>query len=178
MYLGEITRNILLALVDASPKPILFNGKATESLNKHYGLDTELLSLVESAWRTDAPREEDSETALRDFSAPLVEERIAPATLRRLNRVREIVQEHLGYSPGEVSLRDAALVQWAAALVVRRAARLSACAVATVALQMGYVTGLGKAARAATPSANARPYSIGIDGRWVLGLVLAVRWQD
>jgi hexokinase len=168
MYLGEVTRNILLALVDAAPEPILFDGKATERLNKHYGLDTEVLSLVESAWGADEPREEDSENAaLRDFSAPLVEERIAPATLRRLNRVREIVQEHLGYAPGEVSLRDAALVQWAAALVVRRAARLSACAVAAVALQMGYVTGLGKDARAVAPSADGRPYSIGIDGRWV-----------
>jgi hexokinase len=82
-----------------------------------------------------------------------------------LNRVREIVQEHLGFAPGEVSLRDAALVQWAAALVVRRAARLSACGVAVVALQMGYVTGLGKDARAAPPSAERKPYSIGIDGR-------------
>ena len=181
MYLGEITRNILLALVDAAPKPILFNGKATERLNAHYGLDTEMLSLVESAWRSDAPgsRGEAAETeannaALRDFSAPLVEERITPATLRRLNRIREIVQEHLGYEPGEVSLGDAALVQWTAALVVRRAARLSACAVASVALQMGYVTGLGREARAAAPSAGRRPYSIGIDGRWVSGLVLAV----
>jgi hexokinase len=118
MYLGEITRNLLLALVDAAPKPILFNGKSTERLNNHYGLDTEMLSLVESAWRADAPREKDADsdleeeyTALRDFSAPLVEERIAPATLRRLDRVREIVQEHLGFAPGEVSLRNAALVQ-------------------------------------------------------------------
>ena len=183
MYLGEITRNLLLALVDAAPKPILFNGKSTERLNRHYGLDTEMLSLVESAWRADAdadadaPREKGSGSgsgseeeehatlALRDFSAPLVEERIAPATLRRLNRVREIVQEHLGFEPGEVSLRDAALVQWAAALVVRRAARLSACGIAAVALQMGYVTGLGKDARAAPPSAERKPYSIGIDGR-------------
>jgi hexokinase len=181
MYLGEITRNLLLALVDAAPMPILFNGKSTERLNNHYGLDTELLSLVESAWRADAPRDKDSDSdsgeeyaALRDFSALLVEERIAPATLRRLNRVREIVQEHLGFAPGEVSLRDAALVQWAAALVVRRAARLSACGIAAVALQMGYVTGLGKDARAAAPSAERKPYSIGIDGRWVSSHVLVV----
>jgi hypothetical protein len=77
-----------------------------------------MLSLVESAWRADAPREKDSDSdsdseeeyaALRDFSAPLVEERIAPATLRRLNRVREIVQEHLGFAPGyrwEVGLKS------------------------------------------------------------------------
>lgn len=168
MYLGEITRNLLLALVDAAPKPILFNGKSTERLNKHYGLDTEMLSLVESAWRIEAPRDESSweadYAALRDFSLPLGGGGVAPVLLRRLERVREIVQEHLGFTPGEVSLRDAALVQWAAALVVRRAARLSACGIAAVALQMGYVTGLGKDARAAAPSAKRKPYSIGIDG--------------
>jgi hexokinase len=164
-------RNVLLALIDAAPKPILFNGKATERLNSHYGLNTELLSLIESAWWTDAPREEEAEAnaALRDFSTLLVGERIAPAMLRGLNRVREIMQEHLGYEPGEVSLCDVALVQWAAALVVRRAAQLSACAVraavTTVALQMGYVTGLGKDAQGAALSTDRNPFSIGIDGK-------------
>jgi hexokinase len=168
MYLGEITRNILLALVDAAPKAILFNGRATERLNKHYGLDTEMLSLVESAWVGDAgaPAGDLDDSALRDFSAQIVEDQLAPATLQRLNKIRVIVQEHLGYGPGEVSLRDAAIVRWAAALVVHRAARLSGCAVATVAIQMGYVTGLGKDARVAPLSAvGGRPYSIGIDGR-------------
>ena len=177
MYLGEITRNVLLAFIDAAPKSILFNGKSTERLNKHYGLDTEMLSLVESAWRADVPRENDSEeeyASLRDFSAPLVEERIAPSTLRRLNKVREIVQEHLGFAAGEVSLRDAALVQWTAAFVVRRAARLSACGIAAVALQMGYVTGLGKDARASALSAEMKPFSVGIDGRWVLSWLLNI----
>ena len=93
-------------------------------------------------------------------------ETLAPATLQRLKVIQQIVQEQLGYAPGEVSLRDAALVRWAAALVVRRAARLSACAVATVALQMGYVTGLGKDARSAeAPAVGGKPYVIGIDGR-------------
>ena len=167
MYLGEITRNVLLALVDATPKPILFNGRATDRLNKHYGLDTEMLSLVESAWTggARAPTEQE-EAVLRDFSVPLAEERLAPATLQRLENIQKIVREHLGYAPGEVSLRDAAVVRWAAALVVRRAARLSACAVATVAIQMGYVTGLGKDARAAGPRGlGGRPYAIGVDGR-------------
>ncbi|KAH8989385.1 hypothetical protein EDB86DRAFT_2943806 [Lactarius hatsudake] len=164
MYLGEVTRNILLALVDAAPQPILFNGKATERLNKHYGLDTEMLSLVESAWSGRDGSETDDVAA----AAALVEdpEKLAPATVQRLKRVQEIVQETLGYAPGEVSLRDAALVRWAAALVVRRSARLSACAVATVALQMGYVSGLGKDARpAVAAAAGGRPYAIGIDGR-------------
>ncbi|KAH9962411.1 hexokinase-domain-containing protein [Russula dissimulans] len=171
MYLGEITRNILLALVDAAPKPILFGGKATERLNKHYGLDTEMLSLVESAWTEGASAAplaecEAEAAALRDFSGPrLAEERLTPATLKRLTKIQEVVQEHLGYAAGDVSLRDAALVQWAAALVVRRAARLSACAVATVAIQIGYVSGLGKDGRpAAQLGAGGRQYSIGIDG--------------
>jgi len=164
MYLGEVTRNILLALVDAAPKPILFGGKATEHLNKHYGLDTEMLSLVESAWSGQHGNEGNAAAA----AAALVEgpEKLAPATLQRLKKIQEIVQEHLGYAPGEVSLRDAALVRWAAALVVQRAARLSACAVATVALQMGYVGGLGKDARPAkAPAVGGKPYAIGIDGR-------------
>jgi hexokinase len=162
MYLGEITRNVLLALVDATPQPILFDGKATESLNKHYGLDTEMLSQVESAWSGKDGRDSDDAAA----AAALVQdpEKLAPSTLRRLKAVQEVVQDNLGYAPGEVSLRDAAIVRWAAALVVRRAARLSACGVATVALQMGYVTGLGKDARPAVAPAG-KPYAIGIDGR-------------
>ncbi|KAI9510953.1 hypothetical protein F5148DRAFT_1174805 [Russula earlei] len=167
MYLGEITRNILLALVDATPKPILFGGKATERLNKHYGLDTEMLSLVESAWTDGANALVRAPEAalLRDFSVRLAEEELAPTTLQRLNKIQKVVEEHLGYAPGEVSLRDAALVQWAAALVVRRAARLSACAIAGIAIQIGYVTGLGKDAHAAAQRpAGGRPYAIGIDG--------------
>jgi hexokinase len=164
MYLGEITRNVLLALVDATPQPILFGGKGTERLNKHYGLDTEMLSLVESAWSGKDGSDSDDAAA----AAALVQdlEKLGPTTLRRLKEIQEIVQDQLGYAPGEVSLRDAAIVRWAAALVARRAARLSACGVATVALQMGYVTGLGKDARpAVAPAVGGRPYGIGIDGR-------------
>ncbi|KDQ64963.1 hypothetical protein JAAARDRAFT_28623 [Jaapia argillacea MUCL 33604] len=50
MYLGEITRQLLLSLVDAAPTPLLFKGKSTKVLNGHYGLDTAVLSLVEEAW--------------------------------------------------------------------------------------------------------------------------------
>ncbi|KAI0260937.1 hypothetical protein BC834DRAFT_898112 [Gloeopeniophorella convolvens] len=169
MYLGEITRNVLLALVDAAPHPILFGGRATERLNKHYGLDTEMLSLIESAWTASddgAPVDDAADAPLRDFSAPAdadAEAALPAATRRRLEAVRSVVEEHLGFEPGEVSLRDAALVRWAAALVVRRAARLSACAVATVARQMGYVGAFGRGERAAE-SATGMPYSIGIDG--------------
>jgi len=166
MYLGEITRNVLLAFVDTAPQPILFDGKATERLNKHYGLDTEMLTLVESAW-SGGDGSKDGSADNNAAAAALVgdPEKLGPATLQRLKKIQEIVQEYLGYAPGEVSLHDTALVRWAAALVVRRAARLSACAVATVALQMGYVTGLGKDARPAeAPALGGKPYAIGIDG--------------
>lgn len=46
MYLGEITRNILLFLIDSSE---LFEGHATEVLNTHYGFDTAFVSIVEGA---------------------------------------------------------------------------------------------------------------------------------
>jgi hexokinase len=48
MYLGEITRNVLLHLIDAFP-PVLFDGFSTPQLNAHYGFDTALMSDVQSA---------------------------------------------------------------------------------------------------------------------------------
>jgi len=122
MYLGEITRNVLLALVDAAPQPILFSGKATERLNKHYGLDTEMLSLVESAWS--GGDSDDGAAALVGEENHL--EKLAPGTLQRLKAIQEIVQEHLCYAPGEVP-RDATLMRWTAALVVPRAAERVCC---------------------------------------------------
>jgi hypothetical protein len=100
---------------------------------------------------------------------------VMPEVLPCLDRVQEIVQEHLSFEPGEVLLHDAALVQWAAALIVHHAACLSTCGIATVALQMGYVTGLGKDAQAVAPSAKRKPYSISIDKRWVLSLIFRHR---
>lgn len=44
--LGEITRNLLLHLIDLS---VLFNGHSSDQLNTHYGLDTALVSGVENA---------------------------------------------------------------------------------------------------------------------------------
>nr|ANA96268.1 hexokinase [Auricularia auricula-judae] len=48
MYQGEILRNLLLSLIDHSP-PILFQGESSPALNKHYGIDTAVMSDVESA---------------------------------------------------------------------------------------------------------------------------------
>ena len=96
-------------------------------------------------------------------------EKLAPATLQRPKGIQEIVQEHLGYAPGGVSLRDAALVRWAAALVMHCAAWLSSCDVTTVALQMGYADGLRQRTRegrpAEAPVLGSKLYAIGVDGR-------------
>jgi hexokinase len=48
MYLGEIVRNILLSFIDSVP-PILFHGRSTPVLNKHYGFDSAYMSLIETA---------------------------------------------------------------------------------------------------------------------------------
>ncbi|KAH8984619.1 hypothetical protein EDB92DRAFT_1950679 [Lactarius akahatsu] len=105
MYLGEITRNTLLALVDAAPQPILFGSKAPEQAlrARHGGAQP----------RRDGSKEDDAAAALVEDPGNLV-----LAMLRCLKR-REIVQEHFSHKPCEVSLRDAALV-------VRRSAWLSA----------------------------------------------------
>ena len=52
MYLGEITRNVLLSLIDAAP-PILFGGYSTPILNQHYGFDTAYMSDIENAKSTE-----------------------------------------------------------------------------------------------------------------------------
>lgn len=44
--MGEVTRNILLHLIDSG---VLFNGYSSTSLNTHYGFDASLLSKVEGA---------------------------------------------------------------------------------------------------------------------------------
>jgi len=147
MYLGEITRNILLALVDAAPKPLLFNGRSgSGSLNKHYGLDTAVMSDVELAWAGDRPKAEPSEDVygvadklaalhLGDFD----EAKLSEPQRKRLERVRKVVIESLGFeqTPEDVSLKDAAIVRWACTLVAERAAKLSGCAVAAVLVQTG-----------------------------------------
>ncbi|KAI0052574.1 hypothetical protein FA95DRAFT_1553239 [Auriscalpium vulgare] len=179
MYLGEITRNIVLSLVDAAPHPIIFKGKASEFLNKHYGLDTELLSLVEAAWESEEPPasagpplaasdahdgkvEILDDDLLLDFSKTLTAAAVTPTTLHRLQTIRTVLVSHLGYAPEDVTLRDAALIRWAASLVVSRAAKLSGCAVAAVALQRGSVKESGGGAAAA--QTQTQKIAVGVDG--------------
>ncbi|KAH9938737.1 uncharacterized protein B0H18DRAFT_968533 [Fomitopsis serialis] len=133
MYLGEITRNILLALVDAAPKSLLFNGRASVALNTHYGLDTAVMSEVEEAWESGR----DTEVKSAHFTDV---EALGPQDLSRLERIRGILVQRLLLEPEDVSLRDAATVRWAASLVANRAARLSGTALAAVLVQTGHAT--------------------------------------
>ncbi|TDL29783.1 hypothetical protein BD410DRAFT_780272 [Rickenella mellea] len=105
MYLGEITRNLLLSLIDSAP-PVLFKGNSTPVLNSHYGFDTAFMSDIEAA------------TSVKDIKAVIV--------------------QNLGFEDDQVSDQDAEIVRWACELVATRAAKLSGCAVAAVAIQTGH----------------------------------------
>jgi len=154
MYLGEITRNILLSLVDAAPKPLLFNGRSSDELNRHYGLDTSVMSEIEVAWEegrvsgTVAEKEVEGGHAICNptpTQAPVtvngdiphftVVEKFSAEDQSRLERIRNILIQRLSLDADDVSLRDAAIVRWATSLVGNRAAKLSACAVAAILVQ-------------------------------------------
>ncbi|EJF63058.1 hypothetical protein DICSQDRAFT_103564 [Dichomitus squalens LYAD-421 SS1] len=152
MYLGEITRNILLSLVDAAPKPLLFNGRSSDVLDTHYGLDTAVMSEVEEAWeagRVPAVSGKDAEHAQISLNGSTTEvpdwqavkfvdvDQLSEEDVARLERIRGIVIQRLSLDPENVSLRDAAIVRWASSLVADRAAKLSGCAVAAVLVQTG-----------------------------------------
>ena len=163
MYLGEITRNILLSLVDVAPKPLLFNGRASKQMNTHYGHDTAVMSEVEEAWesgRSDTTPKVNG-SAVPDWQSPHFTEvdKMSPEDVARLERIRGIIIQRLEMDAEDVSLRDAAIVRWASSLVANRAARLSGCAVAAVLVQTeraklggGFTTDEGK-------------ICVGVDGR-------------
>jgi hexokinase len=105
MYLGEITRNILVALVDAAPKGLVFEGKATHVINTQWGLDTSVMSEVEEAWEGQSIKEDDHAFSFAAFD----EGKLTPGVKARLERVRIVVVKTLGYKDENVSLRDAAV---------------------------------------------------------------------
>jgi len=161
MYLGEITRNILVALIDASPKPLLFSGKTTAILNRHYGLDTSVMSDVERAW------EGDDKHAGGDYNAPTLSsfdaDKLSLNVKDKLERVRTVVAKQLGFEDGDVSPKDAAIVRWACSLVARRAALLSGVAVAATLLQTGRASGPDAHGKH-LPQTQTEKIWVGVDG--------------
>ncbi|TFK43320.1 hexokinase [Crucibulum laeve] len=167
MYLGEISRTVLLSLVDATPKSLLFKGKATPSLNQHYGLDTRFLSEIEAAWiDTGATK---GSVELPPLGKPSFESELSDAAKAKLTAVRKVIlgPHGLGYkSEDEVSLRDAAIVRWVCALVARRAALLSGVAVATTLIQTGRAVLPGQEGSKALRERNEK-IGVGVDGSLV-----------
>ncbi|KXN86325.1 Glucokinase [Leucoagaricus sp. SymC.cos] len=133
MYLGEITRGIIISLIDVAPKPLLFSGKSTPAVNKHYGIDTSFMSSVEEAWLG-------KDACPGSISPPFAEadsDSLSPNIRSRLEAIKKAIVKDLGYLPDQVSLKDAAIIRWICGLVGRRAAQLSGVAVATVLVQTG-----------------------------------------
>ena len=152
MYLGEITRNILLSLIDAAPKPLLFSGRSSAELNKHYGLDTAVMSEIEEAWEinrkgsANESKQIQGSSGTKNAAVPSLNGKVSPPHFAdvdnlsaddksRLERIRNIVIQRLNIDAEYVTLRDAAIVRWAASLVANRAAKLSGCAVAAILVQ-------------------------------------------
>ncbi|KAJ7688368.1 hypothetical protein B0H17DRAFT_938338 [Mycena rosella] len=161
MYLGEITRNVLLSLIDAAPKALLFGGKTTAALNAQWGFDTSVMSGIEEAWEGADTKKGTGENPIPQFSAYDDAKALDPAVKARLERVRAVLVKELAYKAEDVSLRDAAIVRWATSLVARRAALLSGVAVATVLIQTGRAVFPGKGGK---PSKNEPKIGVGVDG--------------
>ncbi|KAG2362026.1 hexokinase [Suillus spraguei] len=125
MYLGEIARNVILSLIDAAPKPLLFGGRSSALLNKQWGLDTAVLSEVEDAWE-----------GLGRFSSP---EQGSPEAQKeeRLRRIQGVLVHRLELSPPDITLVDADIVRQVCNLIASRAARMSGTAVAAILVHTG-----------------------------------------
>ncbi|KAG2345134.1 hexokinase [Suillus weaverae] len=120
MYLGEIARNVILSLIDAAPKPLLFGGRSSAVLNKQWGLDTAVLSEIEEAWE-----------CLGRFSPPAQGSPEAQKE-EKLRRIQGVLAQRLELSLTDISLEDADVVRQVCNLIASRAARMSGTAVAAI----------------------------------------------
>ena len=93
-------------------------------------------------------------------------EKLSPEDRSRLERIRSIIIQRLSLDAEFVTLRDAAIFRWAASLVASRAAKLSACAVATVLVQ----TERAKLGGGFVPEDE--KIAVGVDGRLVPSLTM------
>jgi hexokinase len=167
MYLGEIVRNMLIALIDATPKPLAFGGASTSAINQQWGFDTSVMSAVEEAWEAGSGTntENVSSTSVAPDLKSLGSSRpddVDP----RLQKIRKIIVEKLGFKDQQVSITDAAIVRWACSLVARRAALMSGIAVATTLIQTGYAflqDGVSQSGQLKASSDDER-ISVGVDG--------------
>lgn len=112
MYLGEVTRNVILFLVDSQ---VIFGGRSSPQLNAHYGLDTAIMSALEKA----------SDTTSSAAADPIAS-------------IKKVIIHDLGIDAALVSDADAVVVARVSEIVGSRGCRLSACAIAAVVRQTGF----------------------------------------
>jgi len=134
---------------------LLFDGKSTPTINKHYGVDTSLLSSVEEAWQGSGEFGRVPQFSAFDPS------KLEYSVKARLEKVRGVIVDQLGFRDEDVSLRDAEIVRWACHLVARRAALFSGVAVAAVLIQTGRAVLQGEPG---TPTVHEERMIVGIDG--------------
>ncbi|GAA5935323.1 hypothetical protein JCM3775_006239 [Rhodotorula graminis] len=114
MYLGEVTRNVLLHLVDSQ---VLFKGYSTRALNAHYGLDTALMSALEAPFVPNSTESGDPLAAVRD-----------------------VLTSSLGLAPALVADADCSAAARVSEVVGTRGCRLAACAIAATVRQTEQTT--------------------------------------
>jgi len=90
---------------------------------------------------------------------------LSQKVIRKLERMRKVIVEHLAFKEEEVSLRDAAIVRWISTLVARRSAILGGVALAAILIQTDYATLKGE--KMPTKGLNDR-LGVGVDGSLIL----------
>ncbi|KAI6151745.1 hypothetical protein BKA82DRAFT_4102876 [Pisolithus tinctorius] len=178
MYLGEITRNVIVSLIDAAPKPLLFSGHSSKQLNKQWGVDTAVLSEVEEAWEgigRFAPEDTGSTAEATNAGEGTktsngTDSTRQPSVQQKLERIRDVIVKRMELPPDSVSLNDADVVRKICTHIAWRAARLSSCAVAAVLFQ----TGRARLTRGGEETKNTAPLvdegkriGVGVDGSLV-----------
>lgn len=112
MYLGEITRLVLLSLVDATPvhhpagppPSLLLKGRGSPVMNNAWAVDSSVMSELEEAW--EAGRH-DGEVIPE--GPPYEESQLSETSRKRLERVSGVVVKRFGYKDSDVELCDAAV---------------------------------------------------------------------
>ncbi|BGP16477.1 hypothetical protein JCM10213_007917 [Rhodosporidiobolus nylandii] len=111
MYLGEVTRNVLLHLVDSQ---VLFQGYSSKALNAHYGLDTAIMSALEAPSVPNSPQSGDGVSA-----------------------IRTVLSSELDLAASLLSDADCIAAARVSEIVGTRGCRLAACAIAATVRQTG-----------------------------------------
>lgn len=143
MYIGEVVRNVLLYLIDHQ---FLLDGHSSPALNKHYGLDTALMSAIEAH-------------PASAYSAGVASLSNADEWQRSIAETRKVLVTQLAIPEQHIKDIDCIIVRRVCEIVGTRGARLAAVAVAATLIQTGYDQ--------KDASGEYHEFSIGVDGSLV-----------